>query len=168
MLNRLLASTLILGNAVVLSAPSTYAQTTDIPFSGTVEATGCTFGTPTAGRLIPDLPVNPTALVGHDQTSGASGSVTVFCVGFANITMSAPVQVSGPSFSPTSCTTFLRYSPSLAFSQSTPVLDYGSCGGTSPSTSNAGGTYWVGMRVSNNSGIPSGTYNYKVTLTIVP
>jgi hypothetical protein len=50
MLRNLFASVLIMGSAVVLSAPDAKAQSVDLTFSGTLGA-NCTFSAPTPGVL---------------------------------------------------------------------------------------------------------------------
>lgn len=86
MLRNLFASVLIMGSAVVLSAPDAKAQSVDLTFSGTL-GTNCTFSAPTPGVLnfINGNTIGNSPLLG-------SASVTVSCSAPANLTISAPIQ----------------------------------------------------------------------------
>jgi hypothetical protein len=159
MLRRLFTSALIFGGTIVLSAPSTHAQSVLMPFSGTI-SNQCAFNTASvvAGTLAPSPVTNPTTLA---STGSGGGSVSLNCLGPVNITLSAPIQTSGPTFTPTACQTSLSGGTDI---------NYSSCTGTSPAStiSATASPLSILMSVSNPAGIPAGAYNYKVTLSIVP
>jgi hypothetical protein len=159
MLRRLFASVLVMGSAVVLSALSANAQSVNVPFTASVGA-NCTFGTPTPGVLV--LVEGSIALVA-DPTKGTLGSVSLQCTAPANITVSAPIKISGPVFNPSGCAAsiFLAGGSVLAFNDS--------CDGTgTPAQVSGTNTLNIAMGVSSQSVIPPGDYAYNVTLTIVP
>lgn len=159
MLRHLFACVLIVGGAVTLNTTSIQAQTVNLPFSGTMP-TNCTFGTPIPGVLAP----NGTNRLTTD--SGSRGSVTLNCLAPANITITAPIQTGGLSFSPTSCTAEFY---TVGDQRAGTLLRFQSCSGTSPAKPiNGSQTLSVGMSVMANSGIPPGEYSYNVTLTITP
>jgi hypothetical protein len=164
MLRSLLVSALVAGSAIVLSAPNVNAQSVNMPFTGTIAATGCTFGTPTTGTLAPTPNVNPTTLSGFPPI-GTQSSVRMDCTAPPNMTISAPIQTSGPTFTPTSCTVELLVPRFRVVER----IRFESCAGTNaPTLIDNTGDLVVNMSVSNPAGIPSGTYGYNVTLSIVP
>jgi hypothetical protein len=169
MLRRLFASVLVLGSAVVLSAPSANAQSVNMPFSGTV-ATNCTFGTPTAGQLSLSG-TSPNTLSAEQSATGSSASastVTLNCTAPASLSVSAPTQISGPQLSPVNCSSVVR----ARNLQGSPLINYPSCAGfSSPATfpnNLANPTLEVFMSVQTAGAIPSGTYGYEVILTLTP
>jgi hypothetical protein len=164
MLTRLVVPAFIVGSAVALITPSVNAQSVNLQFRGTMPppSINCTFGTPDSDILVPE---GRTTL-----TSTGAVRVTLRCLAPATITLSAPIQTSGPSFSPDSCR--------VAMNQQNPAFPgptgfaYTSCTGTSPPTPVANtvstGTLVVSMTVASTSGIPVGDYAYNVTVSIVP
>lgn len=158
MLHRLLAATLVMGGAVALFTHSAQAQSVDIPFTVSVGAI-CSFQQPTPGVL--GLVNGGNSLLAS-STTGTLGDVLVQCTAPAAIAVSAPVQTSGPSFTPTSCTSAILTEGAILASNS-------SCAGTSSSAQIDGTrTLNVGMRIDSGSPIPAGDYAYNVTLTVVP
>jgi hypothetical protein len=158
MLRCLFASVLVMGSAVVLSALSANAQSVNVPFSGTMP-TNCTFGTPTPGVLVPD---GSAALVAG-IARGTLGSVSLQCTAPANITVSAPIQTSGPAFTPTDCEAEI-----LLAGGSDLALNLSCTGTSTPAQVSGTNTLNVGMRVRSDRPIPPGDYAYNVTLTIAP
>jgi hypothetical protein len=160
MLRRLVASTLVMGSAVALSTPSANAQSVNVPFSGTMPS-NCTFGTPTPGVLVPD---GSAALVAN-LTKGTLGSVSLQCTSPANITVSAPIQTSGPGISlpPGGCVAAILRPGGAILASNT------SCGGTGiPVQVSGTNNLTVVMSVASDRPIPPGDYAYNVTLTIAP
>jgi hypothetical protein len=159
MLRRLLTSALVLGSAVTFIAPSANAQSVNVPFSGTMTA-NCTFGNPAPGIL---FPVGTTTLAAN---ASAGARVSLNCSAPANITISAPLQTSGTTLSPTNCSADFTSNAGVAGG---PAIAFPSCVGTSAPTSISGlSSLRVGMSVTDTNGIPPGDYSYNVTLTLTP
>jgi hypothetical protein len=157
MLRHLVTSALVLGSAVAVIAPSVSAQNVTVPFRGNIPA-NCTFGTATpgtisVGRLDPSGAVS--ALTGFD------GAVNISCLAPGNLTISAPVKVSGPSFTPTACRATYG-------TVGIPTVEFNSCDGTSPALPVSGSrALRVGLFITAGA-IPPGDYEYNVILSIVP
>jgi hypothetical protein len=158
MLRRLFASVIVLGSAVVLSAPSANAQSVNVPFTVSVGAV-CSFNPPTTGTLVLS---GANVLVANSST-GTRGSVGFNCSAPANIIVGAPIQTAGPALTPTICSSTISITGTGTLSQSN------SCNGSgSPGAINGSNTLTVSMRVESPSAISPGDYAYNVALTIVP
>lgn len=158
MLRHLFASILILGSAVVLSAPSANGQSIDLPFSGTINP-NCTFNESITPGQLGLIASNTIGTVG--PLSGAG--FTVSCSAPTNLTISAPIQTAGPTLTPVSCSSSLT-APLGGISP----ITFNSCNGSSPPSSVQSGSGLVNISVQNASAIPPGAYGYKVTVTITP
>jgi hypothetical protein len=158
MLRKVVASTLILGSTVLLNAPTVQAQSTDVQFNVSV-ATNCIFQQNKPGVLA----ISSGSVLTANNSTGTQGSVGFVCSGPANITVSAPRQVAGPTFTPSACSAAISRPSGAVVAQVT------TCGGTSsPGAISGQDTLNVDMSVASSSLIPAGDYSYSVTLTIAP
>ncbi len=160
----LLASALALLSAVALS-PRAFAQSVNIPFSGTVPG-ACSFNTPTPGALGVNDTFRPTILLGGTSLGGTvakgrSGFVQVVCNTNANVTISEPVQTSGFRFNIKS-----NFANAVLTGANGDVI---TTSGTSTLPIKAGTTnFQVRMQTESESIIPPDNYEFYVTLTITP
>ena len=163
----LLTAALVLVGSVAM-APKTMADTVDIPFSAQVGGS-CTFGPVTSGVLAlmigpsptPGSPSSSNILAASSPNGGSMGKVSVTCNQPANLRVSQPVQTGGPTFTPVMSNAFV----------SSPSGFTDSFAGSAPITLNPDGTptpLEIDMMVEKDSPLESGTYNYKVTLTLTP
>lgn len=158
----LLTAALVLAGSVAM-APKTMAESIDVPFSATVGG-ACTFGPVTPGVLaLGDGPVpNSTDILSANSPNGGiMGKVSVTCNQPARLTVSEPVQTAGPTFTPMA-------SGAVVIA---PNGDTNSFPGSAPLDLNGNGILTpleVDMFVDKGSPLESGTYNYKVTLTVTP
>lgn len=171
MIRRALLISALTVTAAAAFAPSTLAQTVDVPFNGTVPGL-CSFGQPTAGTLgmggstgstasgggYYGGPSGPTAL-GSRGYGGAFGQVAVSCNQSARVTVSKPVQTAGPSFTPIYSSASINSSAGSTDSN-----------GASPLSLPIGGyvTLDIDMIVDKGTPLTAGNYSYVTTLTIVP
>jgi hypothetical protein len=160
----LLASALGLISYTALT-PKTFAQSVNVPFSGTVPGS-CAFNTPTPGVLAVDDVVKPTMLIGGTAPGGTiakgnPGFVQVVCNTNANVTINQPVQTSGFKF---------NIKNNFASASLTGATgDFISTSGTSTLPIKQGTTsFTVRMQTESDTLIPPGNYDYYVTLTITP
>lgn len=168
----------------VAFAPNVQAQTADdqpqtgtasetVPFSGTVGST-CAFTNTQPGILEPDsIPSYVTANNTIFGGQGTTGKTTVNCSNGASITVAEPnpIQVP-PGFNP-SVNQAIVSNGETVISSPGPKFDGGSwsqVGSNLPITAGTDVPLDVGMIAGEKFGpaIPSGTYEYEVTLTATP
>ncbi|MBD2100865.1 hypothetical protein [Leptolyngbya sp. FACHB-261] len=153
----LLASVLTLSSAVAFT-PAAGAVTTDIPFTGTVLSV-CAF-VPTAGLL--GTTDNSTAL-DSTATGGLAGIAVLTCNTRTNLTVDAPIQTLGPSFTPTAASATVSGNGLV-----NNVLS-NLTGPAAPVALPIGVTTLnVNMRVVKDDFLEAGAYGYKVKLTATP
>ncbi|MGD1910458.1 MAG: hypothetical protein ACFB2X_06290 [Rivularia sp. (in: cyanobacteria)] len=157
MIRRLLmtCAIVILGQAGMVSKAN--AQSIDVPFSGTVGG-NCTFSDVTPGKLVVNRGTNATTLAAG-YTGGVMGKVSVTCNRSSSITVSKPVQTSGPSFTPIMADGYVDSPVGRTSSTSSP-LRISSIGRAIPLE--------VDMKVDKGSTLAPGTYGFKTTLTVTP
>lgn len=153
----LLTAALIFVGSVAL-APKTMAQTVDVPFTGNVGG-ACSFGQVIPGSLGVNQPTNPTALAGG-FSGGAFGKVSVSCNTPARVMVSKPQQTGGPGLFPMFSDAMINSSFGSTNASGAPPMPLPTGGPSVPLD--------VDMYVDNGSPLAPGTYDYKVTLTIVP
>jgi len=169
-----LASALAVLSAVTF-APKAHAQnSTTVNFNGTVSST-CTFSNVQNGTLVqPSATAEYLMAESTFNNVGTSGSVTVNCTAPSSLSISAPVKIQAPAgFNPDIVQAALfdlvgvfttngngQFSSSLPWNAPTAPI---------PALNNL--PYNVGMVVgknANTNGLPSGTYEYQVTVTATP
>jgi hypothetical protein len=153
MLRHLVVSAFIVGSAALM-APRVNAQSLDLPFSGSVP-TNCTFNNTTPGTLT----VSGSTL-SSTNSGGANASVNVTCLSPVRVTLSAPIQTGGPTFTPTQCNSALFIGGQLA--RNVPA-----CDSTGTAIAPISGSQAISASMSV-TGAPPGDYNYKVILTLTP
>ncbi|HEY9708619.1 MAG TPA: hypothetical protein V6D48_10495 [Oculatellaceae cyanobacterium] len=160
----LLASALGLLSGVAI-APRAFAQSVNVPFSGTVPG-ACSFNTPTPGTLGVNDTFRPTILLGGTSLGGTvakgrSGFVQVVCNANANVSISEPIQTGG-----------FRFTIKSNFASATLTGANGdviTTSGTSTLPIRAGTTnFQVRMQTESETIIPPDNYEFYVTLTITP
>jgi hypothetical protein len=167
-----LAGALTILGAVALAPKAQAQDTVTIPFNGTVNSS-CTFSGIQTGTLTQPSATAEYLMAHTGSNVGNSGSVTVNCPsGSALVGVSAPVKITAPnSFSPTtvqavltdgtnSTTAFTgnRFNTSLPWNANTGDITVNSA------SANLSVGMVVGREASTN-GLPSGTYQYQVTVT---
>ncbi|MBO1050390.1 MAG: hypothetical protein HEQ10_23055 [Dolichospermum sp. DEX182a] len=142
---------------VVGTANNAYADTAtaDIHFSGSTPGT-CAFSNVSPGLVV----MNGTNIT--SDGSGDPGAATVTCTGPGTITLSDPVQTSGPSLTFTTTSAYLN-------TAGTWVLQSPGTGGysypTSRSISSTIENYIFQINMTTAALIPPGNYDFKTTLT---
>lgn len=175
MLNRRLA---VVSGLAVLSAvafaPKAGAQTVDINFNGTIPGT-CAFTSTTPGTLAQYTPTSSFVEASNSTgvgTVGTAGTTIVNCTSPGQITVGLPVKIAAPS-------TFTDTTKHAVVYDSVANANTSTSAGTAVWTTgllttplaipaNTSRTLRVGMLVGvpgNTAGVPTGTYNYKVTVT---
>lgn len=170
-----LAGSLAILGAVALAPKAQAQDSVIIPFNGTVNSS-CTFSGIQTGTLAQPSS-NAEYLMAHsDSNVGQSGSVTVNCPsGSAKVSIDAPVKINAPnSFSPsvvqavlTDGTNSTTASTNGQFSASAP---WNTTNQTDITVNSASANLSVSMVVgknANTNGLPSGTYQYQVTVTAI-
>jgi hypothetical protein len=162
---------------VAAGASQTYAQSVNVPFNATV-GNACAFSAVVGGSL---AQVNSgRALASTDgitglvptYAGGTAGSVVVNCLGGGNITVTPPTGTAPTSFNP-------QVSQSVVELASTGAKTSAAAGSnlawtlpTGPIAVPAGAeTLNVGMfvgRTGAGANLPTGTYQYTVSITVTP
>ncbi|MDJ1177445.1 hypothetical protein PJF56_01075 [Roseofilum sp. BLCC_M91] len=169
-----LASALAILGAVVFSPKAQAQNSVTIPFNGTVSSS-CTFSNVQNGNLAQPTPTAEYLMADSNFSNvGTSASLQVTCTGNSVLSVSAPVKIQAPAgFTPDTVQAYV-YDPVLAltaikgsqFSASTPWNS-----STTQISIVNNRTYNVGMVVGKNAttnGLPTGTYEYQVTVTAIP
>ncbi|MDJ1173615.1 hypothetical protein [Roseofilum capinflatum] len=171
-----LASALAILGAVTLAPKAQAQNSTTVNFNGTVSST-CTFSNVQNGTLVqPSATAEYLMADSQFNSIGTSGSLQVNCTALSNLSISAPVKIQAPAgFNPDIVQASLynlfnlefTHNGNGEFSNSFPWNV--STGNSIKATSNS--TYGVAMVVgknANTNGLPSGTYEYQVTVTATP
>ncbi|MDJ1177441.1 hypothetical protein PJF56_01055 [Roseofilum sp. BLCC_M91] len=170
-----LASALAILSAVTLAPKAEAQNSTTVNFNGTVNST-CTFSNVQNGTLVQPSPTAEYLMAeSFLNNTGTSGSLQVNCTAPSSLSISAPVKIQAPAgFNPdiVQATLFNLILPMFTtngngqFSNSVPWNVP-----KSPITSFNNLPYNVGLvvgRNANTNGLPSGTYEYQVTVTATP
>ncbi|MDJ1171096.1 hypothetical protein PMG71_16830 [Roseofilum sp. BLCC_M154] len=169
-----LASALAVLSAVALSPKAQAQNSTTVNFNGTVSST-CTFSNVQNGTLVQPSPTAEYLMAeSFLNNTGTSGSLEVNCTASSSLSISAPVKIQAPAgFNPDIVQAVLLHPILIAttngngqFSNSFPWNFP-----TSPIPSLNNSPYEVSMVVgknANTNGLPSGTYEYQVTVTATP
>jgi hypothetical protein len=169
-----LAGALTILSAVALAPKAQAQDTVTIPFNGTVNSS-CTFSGIQTGTLTQPSATAEYLMAHSGSNVGQSGSVTVNCTAPSFLSISAPVKIQAPAgFNPDIVQAAL-------FSNSSPLLTTNGNGqfsnslpwnaSTAPIFAVNNTPYEVSMVVgknANTNGLPSGTYEYQVTVTATP
>lgn len=171
-----LAGTLAILSAVALAPKAQAQQSGIIDFSGTVTST-CTFGYIQAGILEqPDSNAEYMMAAGEFNGVGQSGSVELQCTYPGLISVSPPVKIQAPEgFDPTTTAQAVLDSGDEIVTSSTNgnFNDYAPWNeGVSSAPIPSGGYNSPVVMVVGNydyiKGLPGGTYQYQVTVTVTP
>lgn len=186
---KLLSAKLLSAKFCLISAPLVFlsitlgvankaqAQSIDVPFSGTLPS-ACTFGTITDGVLVKD-PARASIAGSAGITGlsvGTAGKVTVTCASAATLTVGVPTPVSVPgTFAPAIRQSIVQRGTSLTPGNLTSANVGGNFDPTIPipttpitlpiGASNLNVAMVAGVNAPGS--IPSGSYSYTVTLTVV-
>ena len=153
------------------------AQTVDVNFAGNVAST-CTFGAPTAGVLEQAFSgADPVMAVEGVKAGipfgvnggGTAGSVTLNCSNGGSLSAAAPVGTAPNGFTPATLQSVV-YANDAYTGNAIGTKIWSSVDNTPITLPSGVQTINVGMIVgSTTPGVaPTGTYNYKVTLTATP
>ncbi len=150
------------------------AQSVDVNFTGNVGST-CTFGVPTTGVLAPAnqgiLGLSGLGNFPNVTNTGSAATVTLSCGNGGTLTVGAPVKVTAPAaFTPAVTESFASVNGN---NTSASVGARFTTQPTTPIAVPAGvQTVTVGMITGTGGApggqLPSGAYNYNVTLTATP
>jgi hypothetical protein len=170
-----LASALAVLSAVALSPKAQAQNSTTVNFNGTVSST-CTFSNVQNGTLVqPSATAEYLMAESALNNVGTSGSVTVNCTAPSSLSISAPVKIQAPAgFNPDIVQAVLFFDLFLGATtngngQFSNGLPWNAPTSPIPAINNV--PYNVGMVVgknANTNGLPSGTYEYQVTVTATP
>jgi hypothetical protein len=170
-----LASALAVLSAVALSPKAQAQNSTTVNFNGTVSST-CTFSNVQNGTLVqPSATAEYLMAESYLSNTGTSGSLQVNCTASSNLSISAPVKIQAPAgFSPDIVQAVLFFDLFLGATtngngQFSNGLPWNAPTSPIPAINNV--PYNVGMVVgknANTNGLPSGTYEYQVTVTATP
>ncbi len=118
----------------------------------------CTFSQATPGTLVTEGGNLPTKLVTFTAAGGSPTKIDVTCNQAANISVSAPIQVAGPQFTPASAVaTITIVSGTSTRNGGTPLA---LPAGTTPLT--------IDFFIDKGSFLRAGNYSYTVKFTIMP
>lgn len=161
MIRRFLLASALLVTGTVIAAPSAFAETQVVNFSGTIPQT-CVFGTTNAGTL-KGTGANSTTL-STANSGGAAGTSNVTCNYAANLIVGAPVQTSGTTL------TGATLSSSVSATGTTLGTANTTNGGSAiPLITGEIESLNIGMSADYGTTIiPAGAYGYTVTLTVAP
>jgi hypothetical protein len=163
--------------SAVAFAPKAGAVPTnqDVNFDATITGV-CTFTGTTPGTLVQDSPINSWLEASNGTligTIGTTGETTVKCTSGGQLSVAAPVKVSAPPSFTSSVNHAVVYdSTAGAYTSAGTALNPGWVKSTTALTIplNTDRILKVGMLTGENlqNGLPSGYYNYTVTLTATP
>ena len=160
----------------VAFAPDASAQTTEtVPFSGEFGSV-CTFGDVQPGILAQEQSDRAWVQASSDLPGisevGQSGQTTVNCTGEASLSVSTPVETSvPPTFSgqPTYAVVYDGTNTTAAGTPINPGWDRPTAALTIPANTDVNlGVSMTAGEENIGPGVPSGTYEYEVTLTATP
>lgn len=149
MFRRLLLVSAIISTINLAVAPSAAnAQTSDV----------CSFTQPNPGELVADSNM-PTKLLSSSAAGGSPTQISITCNQSVNLTISDPIQIAGPAFTPVS---------SLATVE-TPSSGSTNSRGGSPLVLPVGTTTLnINLSVDKGSPLAPGNYRYGIKFTIIP
>ena len=152
----LISSAFVLAGSALI-APQVFAQTVDVPFSGTVPG-ACSFGTPVAGTLQLD---NAGNNAGKRLFTQNPGQVAITCSQPVSIQVSPPTSSNAISPASQNSSVVVGSGANLGAAQGTP---------SAPLLLTNAGTdnLEVSMTHVDNNILAAGTYDFQVTLTVVP
>lgn len=126
--------------------------------SATASEPLCTFSQATPGQLVTEGGTLPKKLVTFASAGGSPTKIDVTCTQSANISVSAPIQVAGPEFTPVSAVATVT-TPSGGSTKS----------GDAPLALPAGTTpLTIDFSIDRGRSLRAGNYNFTVKFTTVP
>lgn len=118
----------------------------------------CTFSQATPGALVTEGSTPPKKLVTFASAGGSPTKIDATCSQSANISVSAPIQVAGPEFTPVSAVaTVTTPSGSSTKNGDAPLA---LPAGTTPLT--------IDFAIDRGRSLRAGNYSYTVKFTVVP
>ena len=150
----------------------------DVDFNGNITAT-CTFTNTQNGTLAATAANNPWLEASSGTTIGSTGTggeTTVNCTSGGALSVAAPVKITGPAAFVDTIKQAVVYDPIPGtFTSAGGPFDSGGWAKSTtalPIPANANRVFKVGMITGVNTpgtgAVPSGTYQYRVTLTATP
>lgn len=150
MLAPLAFSVLIL--TLSIAPDAAYAKSTD------QSADICTLTQINHGELVGESKTLPTKLVSLSSNGGSPTQISLTCNQLTQLTVSYPIQISGPKFTPVSSFATVE----------TPFRSWTNSGDSSPLSLPVGTTNLViNFSVDKGSPLPAGNYRYGVKFTIL-
>ncbi len=118
----------------------------------------CTFSQATPGQLVTEGGTQPKKLITLASAGGSPTKIDVTCSQSANISVSAPIQVAGPEFTPVSAlATVIIPSGGSTKNGDAPLAV---AAGTTPLT--------IDFAIDRGRSLRAGNYSYTVKFTVVP
>jgi hypothetical protein len=118
----------------------------------------CTFSQATPGQLVTNGGTLPKKLTTLASAGGSPTKIDATCSQSANISVSAPIQVAGPEFTPVSAVATVTI-PSSSFTKN----------GDAPLALPAGTTpLTIDFAIDRGRSLRAGNYSYTVKFTVVP
>lgn len=160
MIYRLLLGSILTTSVLAGLTVSAYAD--DTPILDNEVKTECELFNVINGSLAASL--DKKILSSDESLRGTPASVVVSCNGTIDIQISTPIQKSGPELSTDATLSSSAQFRDLIVTPSQPATDV-----PPDSEGNVEGTITINMSVNNgNQPLQPGTYNFSVTLTVVP
>ncbi|MDJ0677541.1 MAG: hypothetical protein QNJ36_19530 [Calothrix sp. MO_167.B42] len=154
-LTRLVFSVLML--TLSIAPDAAYAKSTDESTDESADI--CTLTQINHGELVGESKTLPTKLVSLSSNGGSPTQVSLTCNQPTQLTVSHPIQISGPKFTPVSSFATVE----------TPFRSSTNSGDSSPLSLPVGTTNLViNFSVDKGSPLPAGNYRYGVKFTILP
>ncbi|MFH7030088.1 MAG: hypothetical protein ACHBN1_33200 [Heteroscytonema crispum UTEX LB 1556] len=145
---------LVLFSVIILTANLTLFKST----AASENSELCSFSQPTPGMLATEGNPLPTKLVSSSEAGGSPTKIDVICNQPVNLTVSAPIQIAGPQFTPVS-----------AVATVTTLSGNSTKFGDAPLALPAGTTALsINFSIDKGRSLRAGNYSYTVKFTVVP
>jgi hypothetical protein len=118
----------------------------------------CTFSQATPGQLVTEGGTLPKKLVTFASAGGSPTKIDAICSQSANISVSAPIQVAGPEFTPLSAVATVTIPSGSSTKNGDAPLAVPA--GTTPLT--------IDFAIDRGRSLRAGNYSYTVKFTVVP
>jgi hypothetical protein len=118
----------------------------------------CTFSQATPGQLVTEGGTLPKKLITLASAGGSPTKIDVTCSQSANISVSAPIQVAGPEFTPVSAVATVTIPSGSSIKNGDTPLAVPA--GTTPLT--------IDFAIDRGRSLRAGNYSYTVKFTVVP
>jgi hypothetical protein len=118
----------------------------------------CTFSQATPGQLVTEGGTLPKKLITLASAGGSPTKIDVTCSQSANISVSAPIQVAGPEFTPVSAVATMTIPSGSSTKNGNAPLAVPA--GTTPLT--------IDFAIDRGRSLRAGNYSYTVKFTVIP